>query len=303
MSKYKYTDEEAVKEAKNFETKNELKEQNSELYRYILKRDIRTIAFSHMPKTANSNAVGSKNPNYKYTDEELIKEGNKYKTKGEFSRNNPQMYKAAYRRRLLSLCSFPKNASIGRPCPWKIWTKETISKESLNFTSRKEFQQKSSGAYDAALTLGIMNDICKHMSNGFVTSIAEKDLFNIIKLTYPTATKLIDRKRSMYWRPHIAGFDIDIYIPELKLGIEFDGMYWHSVDFLEKRKPNWPKEDLVNYHSIKDEYFGLKGIKILHIKEVDWNKNKQACIQLAIAWLSDNCSMYLTSPQPLDHLN
>ena len=31
------------------------------------------------------------------------------------------------------------------------------------------------------------------------------------------------------------GYEVDIYIPELKIGIEYDGVYWHQ-DKLEKDK-------------------------------------------------------------------
>ena len=54
-------------------------------------------------------------------------------------------------------------------------------------------------------------------------------------------------------------YEIDIYLPELKLGFEFDGLYWHSEKFKEK-----------NYHLDKTEYFKKKDIRIIHIYEDDW---------------------------------
>ena len=127
-----------------------------------------------MPKGSKRNNSGKNNPNHKYSDEELIQEANKYKIKTEFSKNNPRMYRAAYRRNLLYLCNLPENASIGRPCPWKIWVKETIAVEALKYQKRKEFQKGSSGAYDAARDLGILDEVCSHMDEKYHHFVTRK---------------------------------------------------------------------------------------------------------------------------------
>jgi very-short-patch-repair endonuclease len=75
------------------------------------------------------------------------------------------------------------------------------------------------------------------------------------------------------------GLDIDIYIPELRKGIEFDGDYWHSFEGLKRGRPDWPEEDLERYHQIKDRYFLSKGIEILHINEKEWLENHSKCLQ------------------------
>ena len=53
--------------------------------------------------------------------------------------------------------------------------------------------------------------------------------------------------------------EIDIYLPELALGFEFNGLYWHSEDYVDK-----------NYHLDKTKHFKEKGIRIIHIWEDDW---------------------------------
>lgn len=55
-------------------------------------------------------------------------------------------------------------------------------------------------------------------------------------------------------------FEIDIYIPEFKLGIEFNGDYWHSDEKKESQ-----------YHQKKSMYAKDKGIFIYHIWEHEWN--------------------------------
>ena len=49
------------------------------------------------------------------------------------------------------------------PAPRK-WTYETIQQEALKYARRSEFQKGSQGAYGAALKLGIIDDVCAHMT-------------------------------------------------------------------------------------------------------------------------------------------
>jgi len=58
-------------------------------------------------------------------------------------------------------------------------------------------------------------------------------------------------------------YEIDIFIPELNIGFEFNGIRWHSDQFKH------PK-----YHQEKSLYFAEKGIKLVHIWE-DWWLNKR----------------------------
>jgi very-short-patch-repair endonuclease len=54
--------------------------------------------------------------------------------------------------------------------------------------------------------------------------------------------------------------EVDIYIPEKKLAIEFDGIYWHCDDILQNK----------NYHLNKTELCEKQGIQLIHIFENEW---------------------------------
>lgn len=59
-------------------------------------------------------------------------------------------------------------------------------------------------------------------------------------------------------------FEIDCYVPSLKLGIEYCGEYWHS----DIQKDS-------HYHKNKLDFFQERDIRILHIFENEWlNKNE-----------------------------
>jgi len=57
----------------------------------------------------------------------------------------------------------------------------------------------------------------------------------------------------------IPPYEIDIYIPDLKIGFEFNGLYWHN----ELNKVN-------NYHQLKTDLCKDKGIHLIHVYEDDW---------------------------------
>jgi hypothetical protein len=58
--------------------------------------------------------------------------------------------------------------------------------------------------------------------------------------------------------------EIDIYLPNLKIGFEFNGIWWHS----DRYKTN-------DYHLNKTNYFKEKEIRIIHIWEDDWVNKKE----------------------------
>jgi hypothetical protein len=89
--------------------------------------------------------------------------------------------------------------------------------------------------------------ICHPINN--TISFAESILFEFINSVF-------DGKIIQSYRDEL---EIDIYLPELKLGFEYNGLYWHSDDRKDK-----------NYHINKTNHFSKRGIKIVHIWQDDW---------------------------------
>ena len=58
----------------------------------------------------------------------------------------------------------------------------------------------------------------------------------------------------------IAPYELDIYIPEKRLAIEFNGTYWHSLGKVDKY-----------YHQRKTLACAEKGIQLIHVFEYEWN--------------------------------
>lgn len=65
-------------------------------------------------------------------------------------------------------------------------------------------------------------------------------------------------------RQIISPLELDFYIPEKNLAIEFNGDYWHSVN--TGRDPK--------YHLNKTKLCQEKGIQLIHVFEYEWNSKK-----------------------------
>ena len=65
-------------------------------------------------------------------------------------------------------------------------------------------------------------------------------------------------------RKILNGKELDIFIPEKKIAIEFNGIYWHSDLFKDKR-----------YHLNKKEICENTGVNLIHIWEDDWVYKKE----------------------------
>lgn len=84
-------------------------------------------------------------------------------------------------------------------------------------------------------------------------------------------TQVVDYVKSIYneeimenTKRIISPKELDIYIPQKKVAIEFDGLYWHNELFVNK-----------NYHLNKTIACEEKGIDLIHVFEDDWLNRKE----------------------------
>lgn len=97
----------------------------------------------------------------------------------------------------------------------------------------------------------------KHVSR------AESELRAFVEGELPTGTAVHGSDTSVLG----GGRELDIYIPSLKLAVEFNGLYWHS-DALKARE----------YHADKTRDAALKGVRVIHVWEDDW-RDRRAVVE------------------------
>lgn len=92
------------------------------------------------------------------------------------------------------------------------------------------------------------------------SSLKEKEMLDFIKSVYNG--EIIENSRKI-----IPPYEIDIYIPELKIALEFNGVYHHSINVGTSK----------NYHLIKTDRCVKNGIRLIHIFEYEWDLKKEIC--------------------------
>ena len=98
--------------------------------------------------------------------------------------------------------------------------------------------------------------------HNYTSSIMEKELATLIKsYGYVCLTNCRNILPS--------GKELDIYIPQLKIAFEFDGLYWHN----ELNKDS-------NYHLNKTIECEAQGIRLFHIFEDEWINKKDIIISI-----------------------
>lgn len=129
-------------------------------------------------------------------------------------------------------------------------------------------------SYSNLINKKTVNGCPKCRENGY--SKKEKEIVDFIKNNYnyiieENNNKIIPSKKS----PN-RFMEIDIYLPEIKLGIEFNGIYWHNDSIAKSRGFNNKNE----YHKYKTDECLKRGIKLLHIDENDWINNKEMVLNI-----------------------
>lgn len=94
--------------------------------------------------------------------------------------------------------------------------------------------------------------------------------------TSASEIEVLDFVRSIYGgeiesNVRIGGMELDVYLPKLKIAIEYDGLYWHSNEYRSK-----------DYHLEKTVKCNRVGIRLIHIFEDEW-KYKRSIVESIIS--------------------
>ena len=120
---------------------------------------------------------------------------------------------------------------------------------------------------------------CPNCAKNITSSRKEKEVFKNINNNSAKMNVKFNKK------------EIDIFIESLNIGIEFDGLYWHST----ARNDN--KHNLLE----KTEFFKSHNIPVIHIFEDEWDKD-QDNIKSRLSDILLNNTQYIQDPNNPDQL-
>jgi hypothetical protein len=110
-------------------------------------------------------------------------------------------------------------------------------------------------------------------TNKSLMSTTHKEIYDFMCSMLPS-TNITTNDRTII-PPH----ELDIYIPELNIAIEVNGVYWHGE--LAGRPRTYHKSKMVNCN--------IKGIKLIHIWNNEWNEKRE----IVKSRLSHICNMVI----------
>jgi len=122
------------------------------------------------------------------------------------------------------------------------------------------------------------HDIAKQKTKWCCKSRTELGLLMFIKSKYKG--EIISGYRKL-----IAPYEVDIFLPELNVAIEFCGSYWHSPD---NKQTNRDK----NYHQMKWRMCAEKGVTLITIFDYMWDNKKDIIKGRLLNILGDSERIY-----------
>lgn len=115
-------------------------------------------------------------------------------------------------------------------------------------------------------------------TNGYVSKL-EKEVLDYVKSICKLDVE--ENRTSVVPNENHRYFELDIFIPDIKLAIDFNGTYWHSTMFKD-----------IHYHQRKTACCRKCGVSMLHVFEDQWKSNQQKCkdvIKASIDQTYENC--------------
>lgn len=107
---------------------------------------------------------------------------------------------------------------------------------------------------------------CFPLLNG--ESNCEKEIHNFL---IDNNIKIETKRRDI-----ISPYELDIYLPDYKIAIEYDGLYWHSDECIKDP----------NYHLTKTIHCNNKNIQLIHIFEDEWIHKKEIVKSKLLSYLN-----------------
>ena len=102
-------------------------------------------------------------------------------------------------------------------------------------------------------------------------STGEGEVYNFVKTLLP-GLKVYQGNRTILPNK----FELDVWVPELKIAIEYDGLAYHSIEhLLADENRNWTEAQAIKFHLWKTEECMKRGIRLIHIFEDEWIQHRE----------------------------
>lgn len=136
-------------------------------------------------------------------------------------------------------------------------TKNSFTPDTVTYGTRKKVWWicPKGHEYQATIAHRAHGTACPICNRGRQTSFSEQAFFYYVKQIYPDA---INRYKDIFDN----GMELDIYIPSIQTAVEYDGVFYH-------------KQNKLNRELLKYEICKKNNIRLIRVKEADIHKNPE----------------------------
>ena len=268
MSRFVWTLELIIQDALKSPTRKQWAIRSNGAYRAARRMHVLDECCAHMPEL-----------HHNWTIAELQADALRYQHRTEWYTQSRNAYAVARKRGILDECCAHMQSK------YITWNIELLNKQALLYNSRAEWQYKHPSSYVVACSRGIIDECCAHMNRSRGSSSDEINLLKKIQERFPKAQRIFFGKKKRGQAGQC--FELDIYIPELRKGIEFNGTYYHSPAGLRRSRPRWSEDMIQHYHELKKAFFENRGITIFNVQESDWRDNQEATLAKVFRFLNE----------------
>lgn len=124
----------------------------------------------------------------------------------------------------------------------------------------------------------------------FKSSKLEQEVYEFVENIY--SSEVLSNQR---FKTELGVKEVDIYLPELNIGFEVNGFYWHSDKHLMSKYGLSSKE----YHSSKRVSLEKLGIRLLFIWEDDWLRNRDTLAKAIEKAIKENSNPVILNKDSL----
>lgn len=261
----KFSDQDIIDNATKYNTRMEWRDSDRKFYQLAKSRRILDKCTKHMlpKKTA-------------WTLKLCQKIAGEYKTLNEWSRKDNGSYQAAIRNGWINNINFSfksktKRKSIDEVIKLLPEDIKIVPSSYKRSGEVAEFVHAKYGSFTAKV-YEVLSGQSTHPSVYANNSKAENELSDYVN-------SLCEIQKNVKFKEDNVSFELDIYIPNLKLGIEYNGLYWHS---------DLNKDRL--YHYNKMLFFKKMGIQLLQFYEDEWRDKKDIIKSIIANKIKNNSS-------------
>ena len=141
---------------------------------------------------------------------------------------------------------------------------------SYDYDNRIYNLRKKECGHEFKISYDLFRSRIKYNNNSCLICYPKSEMSSIKEIELSRFIKNLCDNTVLNSRNILNGKEIDIYLPDYRLGVEFNGLYWHSNKFKEKK-----------YHYDKSNDCKKLGIHLIHVWEDDWS-NKQEIVKSII---------------------